>query len=345
MTRRVLPVLAAILTAFALASCAVEGGNETQPIRSAPVAGPARVGLPPVYRAFYDELVDEGDWTLIEPYGWVFRPYVTYGAWRPYSNGWWEPSDLYGWVWNSNDRFGWITDHYGSWFFDRFQGWVWAPGPLWAPSWVAWSQVGDYIGWAPLPPNSWSDFDRVPGGTFTYVDAHTFTSSAPSSSALFVDRLPEASVAPRAIMNLGRANGATFNKGPDPVLLRQLGASVPVASDLNEFRKVRVSAAPGGVAQESDLVARTQRMWQAGEKELVRYRTEHVAPPAPPIGGSGPVLKPPARPLAPPVRDPEADSTRTKSAHGTGGRNHGPKPPHAPKPKHEPGAAADSLRG
>ena len=52
---------------------------------------------------------DDGDWTLIEPYGYVFRPHVNFVAWSPYQYGFWAPSDVYGWVWISAEPFGWAT--------------------------------------------------------------------------------------------------------------------------------------------------------------------------------------------------------------------------------------------
>src|SRR5262249_27796664 len=46
-----------------------------------PVATPmpsARASLQPEYRMFYDALADYGDWKLIQPFGYVFRPRVSF---------------------------------------------------------------------------------------------------------------------------------------------------------------------------------------------------------------------------------------------------------------------------
>src|SRR5262245_61087896 len=94
----------------------------------------ARQALRPEYRLFYDALVDYGDWVLIEPYGYAFRPRVAVDLWDPYSDGFWSPTDIYGWVWMSAEPFGWATYHYGRWFRDDYQGWVWVPGLDWAPA-------------------------------------------------------------------------------------------------------------------------------------------------------------------------------------------------------------------
>ena len=61
-------------------------------------------------------------------------------------------ADEDGWLWASDEEWGWATCHYGRWFFDDRYGWVWVPGRDWAPAWVAWRFGGGYVGWAPLPP-------------------------------------------------------------------------------------------------------------------------------------------------------------------------------------------------
>jgi hypothetical protein len=142
-------VAAALLAILAsLAGCAV-GPPPGGPMPSQPIA---RMSLQPEYRVFHDALVDYGEWILIEPVGFVFRPRVNFDAWRPYNDGFWTPTDIYGWVWVSSEPFGWATYHYGNWFYDGYQGWVWAPGVDWGPAWVSWSTSGAYAGWAPTPP-------------------------------------------------------------------------------------------------------------------------------------------------------------------------------------------------
>ena len=37
---------------------------------------------------------DYGDWVLIEPYGYVFRPRVGFDTWHPYWDGFWAPTDV-----------------------------------------------------------------------------------------------------------------------------------------------------------------------------------------------------------------------------------------------------------
>jgi hypothetical protein len=69
--------------------------------------------------------------------------------------------------WDSNERFGWATYHYGRWANIGGAGWCWVPGNQWAPAWVSWRESNEHVGWAPLPPeadisvnrsiSSWSD--------------------------------------------------------------------------------------------------------------------------------------------------------------------------------------------
>jgi probable HAF family extracellular repeat protein len=118
------------------------------------------------YDVFYTGLSsEEGSWVEAGNYGYCFRPRVS-ADWRPYRDGHWVWTDR-GWYWNSNERFGWATYHYGRWANVDGTGWCWVPGNQWAPAWVSWRQGNEHVGWAPLPPeadvspgqsiSSWSD--------------------------------------------------------------------------------------------------------------------------------------------------------------------------------------------
>src|SRR5262249_26137921 len=69
-----------LLVALSPLSGAAGGGMQAV---STPMPA-ARAGLLPEYRIFYDALKDYGEWTLIEPYGYVFRPNVSFIGWSPY---------------------------------------------------------------------------------------------------------------------------------------------------------------------------------------------------------------------------------------------------------------------
>jgi hypothetical protein len=101
---------------------------------------------------FEEELAPHGRWVDTSEYGrvWIpnvdenFRPYATNGRWVVTS---------YGNTWVSDYEWGWAAFHYGRWYRDSTWGWVWVPGRVWGPAWVAWRSGGGYYGWAPLGPS------------------------------------------------------------------------------------------------------------------------------------------------------------------------------------------------
>ncbi len=107
-----------------------------------------RAGLPP----FYDDLSPWGEWLRVEPWGWVWSPWDMEPGWRPYTHGRWALTGL-GWTWVSDWPWGWAPFHYGRWTYHSYYGWLWVPGTVWAPAWVAWRYGNGWIGWAPLPPD------------------------------------------------------------------------------------------------------------------------------------------------------------------------------------------------
>ena len=90
---------------------------------------------------FYDSLSPYGSWFETADYGYVWQPVVVRDStWRPYTRGRWACTDR-GWIWISDEPFGWACYHYGRWALCRGYGWVWVPGTEWAPSWVCWRSV------------------------------------------------------------------------------------------------------------------------------------------------------------------------------------------------------------
>jgi len=200
-----------ILLPLALAGCAAS--EPAIPSRSAPPA--ARIALRPEYRVFYDALADYGDWVLIEPWGYVFRPRVDFGVWRPYTNGFWAATDLYGWVWVSSEPFGWATEHYGRWFWDNYQGWVWLPGRDWAPAWVAWEANDDWVAWSPLSPGNAPDFGPgLSGGPFVYAPLRSLGSTDITSQVTTRAKAGATAASLESIHNEAERNGIRFNLGP-----------------------------------------------------------------------------------------------------------------------------------
>lgn len=110
---------------------------------------------------FTDALAEDGEWIEHPRYGRVWYPRDVDVDWRPYSVGRWVYTDEYGYVWDSEERWGWATYHYGRWDFEPRYGWIWIPGNRWGPAWVEWRTGNGYIGWAPLTPAAvWRD-DRI----------------------------------------------------------------------------------------------------------------------------------------------------------------------------------------
>ncbi|MBC7616780.1 MAG: hypothetical protein H7202_12015 [Pedobacter sp.] len=102
-------------------------------------------------QVFYDEMAPYGDWVNNPDYGYVWRPNVGRDFKPYYTNGHWVMTE-YGNTWVSNYDWGWAPFHYGRWFYDDYDGWVWAPDTEWGPAWVNWRSGGGYYGWAPLAP-------------------------------------------------------------------------------------------------------------------------------------------------------------------------------------------------
>lgn len=162
------PRTALLLLAVSLAGCVypdyASGVAPNYPSGYQPVMGgyasdwPAQPGAQwgpgdvPGIEVFRESLSQYGRWLQSPQWGVVFVPNAQQG-WRPYQNGQWLENRF----WLSADPWGWATDHYGRWGFDEAIGWVWVPDVTWGPSWVAWREADDVVGWAPIPPRvNWS---------------------------------------------------------------------------------------------------------------------------------------------------------------------------------------------
>jgi hypothetical protein len=110
------------------------------------------------FALFYEALAPYGKWIDYGKYGPVWFPAGVSEDWRPYLDGRWVPTEA-GWVFETEEPWGWATYHYGNWFPTIEYGWVWSPGSTWYPSTAVWRTSDEYIGWAPLPP---PDYEPVP---------------------------------------------------------------------------------------------------------------------------------------------------------------------------------------
>ena len=96
-----------------------------------------------------------GEWIWDEYFGWVWKPGYDYpsGIWQPYYYGMWR--EINGQLfWVPEEPWGWVPYHLGVWHWHEKKGWIWIPGSLFAPAWVAWGGYSDYYFWRP-----WSLWD------------------------------------------------------------------------------------------------------------------------------------------------------------------------------------------
>ena len=303
--------MAAAALAVTQLSCAVGGGLTPLP-HSMPAA---RAALQPEYRVFYDTLTDYGDWTLIQPYGYVFRPRVAVSQWRPYGDGFWVPTDLYGWVCVSAEPFGWATYHYGKWFYDQFQGWVWLPGVDWAPAWVDWRATDTYVGWAPAMPRGASS-SAVPGGAFTYVPADELAETDLKNRVVNAKDLGEQAAEAKPVENVVESDGVAFNRGPSLQWIEQVAGPLNRAS-IDDVAPAITFAGPSRVHprargdlscksdRPADSLAAVQRAAEKAARE-VRLLTEQGGPSPARLSMVRPFGVPPAPPSltapSPPAR-------------------------------------------
>jgi hypothetical protein len=171
---------------------------------------------------------------------------VDFATFRPYQEGFWVPTDAWGWVWISAEPFGWATYHYGSWLWDRFQGWVWVPGVDWGPAWVSWQLAGDYAGWAPLGPRTgggWSG--EIPGGAYVYAPIQRMGSASLRSQIRTQASLGEAVADPQPADELVERDGVSVNLGPAFTRIeRAIGAPLPRVKLAESGASARSTAGP-----------------------------------------------------------------------------------------------------
>ena len=175
---------------------------------------------PITIETFHEALEPYGRWIETVRYGLVWHPMHVHEDWRPYSYGYWECTEM-GWVFVSEHPWGWACYHYGRWLNTPDNGWIWIPGTVWAPAWVAWRVGGEHIGWAPLPPDPHYhpasvviveerhfslDFVFVRGGHFC----------EPARPALFVPREQHVNIVNQTtnITQVNVVNNTVINNGP-----------------------------------------------------------------------------------------------------------------------------------
>ena len=286
---------------------------------------------------FYDALSPYGEWVSVPEWGWCWRPTDVPVGWRPYTYGHWAYTDA-GYMWLSDYPWGWAPFHYGRWTYDPFYGWVWVPGDVWAPAWVAWRWGDDWCAWAPLPPAAgWNvgfglgwgggfDPDRdLPARSWCFVRPRDLFARRVESVAL--PQWRNASLLPltRDATRYTSLGGRPVDRGPDIGRFERLtGRAVP------RYRVQDVVTAPArsGLRVTGNTIA------------VYRPNVHGVARHSPPQRMRGP--------------DARIERGRTPSGPGERPRRLGGRPPLGPRrpagdmgerrPPHGHGVAADQAR-
>ncbi|MDD3581118.1 MAG: hypothetical protein PHW74_08865 [Desulfobacca sp.] len=121
------------------------------------LVGAGALASPPVQAGqedaalFQEALARFGQWLDHSQYGPVWRPQQVAQNWQPYTNGRWVPTQE-GYVFETDEPWGWATYHYGNWANTGDYGWVWVPGRTWYPHTVNWRTNDQYVGWNPVAP-------------------------------------------------------------------------------------------------------------------------------------------------------------------------------------------------
>jgi hypothetical protein len=105
-----------------------------------------------------------GQFTSLPEYGEVWVPSALPQGWHPYPPCNWVFEKTLGWYYDDKTPWGAIVHHYGRWTNHPQLGWVWVPGQEFSPGWVVWRTSTDWVGWAPLPPDS--DLQTISAGDF-----------------------------------------------------------------------------------------------------------------------------------------------------------------------------------
>ncbi len=137
---------------------------------------------------FQEALAPYGQWLQHNRYGLVWRPSRVEANWRPYTNGRWVLTQD-GYVFETDEPWGWATYHYGNWQNTPEYGWIWIPGRTWYPHTVTWRANDEHVGWAPVPPpettaesTSWLG---DAGGALDYGASGYSPASLPPTSWIF----------------------------------------------------------------------------------------------------------------------------------------------------------------
>lgn len=251
---------------------------------------------------FYEDLAPYGRWITHEAYGRVWRPLNVSPGWRPYTEGYWQYSRDYGWVWMADQEWGWAPFHYGRWVSDRRHGWVWVPGREWAPAWVVWRYGGGYVEWAPMPPMARFQSGRVGQRYFSYERDLSRNSWVGVPDRYLHDREMSRHIIGQrdnggfsrratTVVTVEPVNGRVFNRGvPVDYLEKVTGRPVPRVR-LNEMRSPNAGDSrrqnKGGVQESPPLLQPQKSVDIRPEQEKTGAVSTQQQEPRENIGQSG----------------------------------------------------------
>ena len=218
--------------AQSLAQIQAYGLQETPPLPVPPPAAsdgltvPVRT-IPPQFR---EALAPYGRWVDMPHWGWCwrpsaevvgigFRPYVTGGRWVYTSDGWTFDTK---WAW------GWAAFHYGRWFYEEGNGWLWLPGFAWGASWVSWRFGDGYVGWAPLGPPGF-DWPNVTFTAWNFAEIRYLASrSLITHVSMYPGMVARYFALTRPIRDVIAVGSVRWYTGPQPRAFEQHGVHVDV---------------------------------------------------------------------------------------------------------------------
>ena len=269
---------------------------------------------------FEETLSADGDWLWHPTYGRVWRPRQIGPDWRPYMYGRWVYTNEYGWVWVSQERWGWVVYHYGHWVWTSEYGWVWVARDVWAPSWVEWCYGNGYVGWSPMPPDpfwtdgyyygSWDCSSPRYSPRWVYVSESNFLSANVSAHVVAAAQVTEVARGTVNVTNYARGRGGMVNRSIDVAKLQaatgktirpvrivqssQPGSTRLGAQELTISKPIIAKSDPSKKSPASklelDLEPRNNGHLLSPEKDIFSQtsppppRQPDLVPPSPPIG-------------------------------------------------------------
>jgi hypothetical protein len=237
---------------------------------------------------FYNNL-NGGSWIEVGDYGYCWQPDVAVAdsTWRPYADGYWAYTDD-GWTWISYEDFGWATYHYGRWVRLTDVGWVWKPGYEWGPAWVSWRTGGNYIGWAPLPPETEVVYESRPlsghldiefdigPGYYNFIDVRYIGEPVLRSRIVPYEQNVTYINQTVNVTNITYKNKTVYNYGPDLNVVNQYSSRPIQRLKLERQTNVDVSAA----ARSGNLFKPQGNALVVAAPEKINKAAKEIAPPS-----------------------------------------------------------------